>query len=125
MPSSLQEFLTQEAERLKQELPVIEAERREGGAAINPLFDPVGAWIDEADHAHVVRVDRRMIRRRDSKLGDYTAPVLYISLGARTVVGNPVALTVVAPKIADAMSGATVVSKGRVDLESPDRTYKL
>lgn len=125
MPSPLQNFLDREAEKLNKDAATIEAERLDWLAALKELFDQMEGWLKAVDHRKVLKIERPEGYRRDSRLGEYVAPSLHIHLGSRMVKADPVAYEVVGPAVLGERQGGATLAKGRVDLSSDYRKYKL
>jgi hypothetical protein len=121
---SLKEFIAEQAEKLRAELPRAAGKRDEWVAAVDRLNELIKGWLEQADPERVLEVQVRPYQLREEGIGSYEVRGLSIGLGPREVRVEPIARHVAGP-----LSSTGVISVhrayGRVDLTDGLKTFMI
>jgi hypothetical protein len=113
--NTLQEFLKQRADHIRDTLPERVRVQNEWIQAVERLINQVKEWLTAADPQHILEFFEDTIQRRESDVGVYLVKRLVIRLEAQEVQVVPIARNVIGP-VTTSGSAHTGRSYGRVDL---------
>jgi hypothetical protein len=113
--STLQDFLAEQAEKLKDTQQEALQRRDEWVASVERLNELIRGWLRASDPNHILDVREEPHEIREQGIGFYTVPGLVIALGPRLVRVVPIARNVVGP-LSDTGAVHVIRAYGRVDL---------
>ncbi|MEC4679382.1 MAG: hypothetical protein VST67_01630 [Nitrospirota bacterium] len=106
--STLTEFLRQQK---KTNNPQLQAKRkREWLDTVNSFFQQIRSWLAEAEKDKLIKISPGHVELTEETLGTYSAPILTLMTGPKTVKLRPIGSTIIG-------------ADGRVDMESPNGVY--
>ena len=122
--STLQDFLKQRADHIRDTLPERLRIQNEWIQAVERLINQLKEWLTASDPQHILEFFEDTVQRRESDVGVYLVKRLVIRLEAQEVQVVPIARNVIGPVTT---SGATHTgrSHGRVDMTNGVNKFLL
>lgn len=84
--------------------------QKEWLASLDRLFQEIRSWLEEAQREKLIKVTAGRVQITEEALGTYTAPMLTLTVGTKTIRLKPVGSVIIG-------------ADGRVDMESAKGTY--
>lgn len=84
--------------------------QKEWLAALDGLFQQIRSWLAEAQREKLIKVTPGRVQISEETLGTYTAPLLTLTVGTKTIRLKPVGSVIIG-------------ADGRVDMHSVNGTY--
>ncbi|MGP0068683.1 MAG: hypothetical protein ACLQGP_34415 [Isosphaeraceae bacterium] len=118
---TFQEFLREQAPRIRAQEAAKEAKKTSWISSVDALISQMTSWLRESDLEGILKLETRRLERTEESIGKYSVNLLFIWLGSRSVVVQPVACDVMGPmnKPREGSWG------GRVDLVGPPYSCKI
>ena len=85
----LTEYLREENVRWQAERPLRESTANEWRSALNELFDDIANWIQQADSAGLIQIERDTVRHYERRLGHCELPRMKVTYEASEVTFQP------------------------------------
>jgi hypothetical protein len=121
---SLQEFLDEQAERIRTENSKAALMRMEWVAAVDRLMDQIKDWIAQADPKRILTIEEQTITIREERIGSYEVRALTIILGISSVRVQPIGRYVMGP-LEQTQAYRPIRVYGRVDLTNGLEKYMV